>query len=701
MENSPPPSRRTRAGQRAAEDAEKLEEQRNFEACPWVMMVGKGEEVRQRHADRVHDERRRELDAIETGEGVPTVKTEVLEEENILENCEENRQESDQVEHEDVDIKEESNDCDEEGHFEDSTFQEKNKLPEGSAVALEMDWLQGLELKEEEAQDQSTCVGEGGAGCEGLVLIDHDQEESVLNDAQAVKGSKKMSNGGEVDQIGQQEANNSGQYGEERAQLNENQNKESNRDTIINEAEAKEEVSALARKYSIEVLKKISFELGNFIKTACDVSGESGSVGTKESLGDEVEELLQVEMHNTETSLEPGCSEPCLKSASHVQICLGNKDGSNSMNVGDVGLGWHTSSILRDVDEEAVDDVEHEADQQVQVLLDSIINGSVSTDKELDDETTSTQVVDQDSNEGCVKKALSKKRSLKMKGYDDNNHVNVVHLKKKPFSCKVNGCEARFGSKKNMNRHVDTVHLKKRPFKCSNCSKDFGVKKSLLKHVDTVHLKKRPFSCKEDGCQARFGSKQHMSIHVDTVHLKKRPFSCKEDGCQARFGSKENMNRHVDTVHLKKRPFSCKVDGCGAKFGSKTELDRHVDEVHLKKRRFSCKEDGCQARFGSKKDMKRHVDTVHLKKRPFKCSHCSKDFGMKQNLSTHIKVVHQKEKAFLCQELGCGEKFATKMMLKDHMRYAHGAPKLLCTKAECSATFAWVNNLYYHMKHYH
>merc|ERR1719167_2138905 len=125
------------------------------------------------------------------GEGVPTVKKEVLEEENILENCEENRQGSDQVEHEDVDIKEEANDCDEERHFEESTFQHKNKLPEGSAVALEMDWLQELELKEEEEQDQSTKyqVGEGGAGCEGLVLIDHDQVESVLNDAQAVKGS--------------------------------------------------------------------------------------------------------------------------------------------------------------------------------------------------------------------------------------------------------------------------------------------------------------------------------------------------------------------------------------------------------------------------------------------------------------------------------------------------------------------------------
>ena len=46
-----------------------------------------------------------------------------------------------------------------------------------------------------------------------------------------------MSNAGEVDQIGQQEANNSDRYREERAKLDENQNKESNRDIINNEAE--------------------------------------------------------------------------------------------------------------------------------------------------------------------------------------------------------------------------------------------------------------------------------------------------------------------------------------------------------------------------------------------------------------------------------------------------------------------------------
>ena len=100
MEDSSPPTRRTRAGEKAAQDAEKLEEQRNFETFSWVLMVGKGEEVRQRHANKVHDdEHRRELDAIERGEGAPPVKKKVFEEEYISGKCEENRQENGQVEH--------------------------------------------------------------------------------------------------------------------------------------------------------------------------------------------------------------------------------------------------------------------------------------------------------------------------------------------------------------------------------------------------------------------------------------------------------------------------------------------------------------------------------------------------------------------------------------------------------------------------
>merc|ERR1712079_841573 len=111
--------------------------------------------------------------------------------------------------------------------------------------------------------------------------------------------------------------------------------------------------------------------------------------------------------------------------------------------------------------------------------------------------------------------------------------------------------------------------------------------------------------------------------------------------------------------------------------------------------------DDCQQKFGLKSCLDRHIDEVHLKKTPFKCCHCSKDFRRKKNLSLHIKIVHQKEKAFLCQKPGCGKKFGQKPELQHHMRSSYGAPKLVCKKAECSATFVWATALYKHMREDH
>ena len=125
-------------------------------------------------------------------------------------------------------------------------------------------------------------------------------------------------------------------------------------------------MSALVRKYSIEILKKINFELGNAIKIACDV-GEPRGVGTEDSLRGQEQELLQVggEMQYTETNLEPGCSEPSLKPASHVETCLGDQDGSRDDVVHGREDVLATLRVL--VDEEAVNDVEEEADKQFQV----------------------------------------------------------------------------------------------------------------------------------------------------------------------------------------------------------------------------------------------------------------------------------------------------------------------------------------------
>ena len=429
-------------------------------------------------------------------------------------------------------------------------------------------------------------------------------------------------------------------------------------------------MSELVKKYSIDILKKINFELGNAIKTACDISCETGGVGTKDRLKGQEQELLQVgggmHKHNTETSLEPGWSEPMLSQASH-ETCSGDQDGSmddvvhgrehvsmlrvdeeEALNdvqegadkqvqvsfdsngirsaqaysrdhVDDAGHGRNTSSILRDVDEEAVDDVD-QAGQQVLRPLDCNEDGSVVTNNELLDETTSTQLRVQGSNESCVKKAQPKKRSFSR-------------------------------------QEVDRM---KKSLKMSRLNRD----------DDEVQLRRRPFSSTGKGYQNKFGIKTRLNKHIASVHMKKKPFSCKEDGCQVKFVCKRHMERHVNLVHSKKRPFSCTYDDC-------------------------------QQKFGYKGNLVEHVDLVHLKKKPFKCCHCSKDFGRKQHLSRHIKTVHQKEKAFLCREPGCGKKFGQNSELRDHMRSAHGAPKLVCKKAGCSASFVWDSALYRHMREDH
>ena len=424
------------------------------------------------------------------------------------------------------------------------------------------------------------------------------------------------------------------------------------------------------KKYSIDILKKINFELGNAIKTACDISCETGGVGTKDRLKGQEQELLQVgggmHKHNTETSLEPGWSEPMLSQASH-ETCSGDQDGSmddvvhgrehvsmlrvdeeEALNdvqegadkqvqvsfdsngirsaqaysrdhVDDAGHGRNTSSILRDVDEEAVDDVD-QAGQQVLRPLDCNEDGSAVTNTELLDETTSTQLRVQGSNESCVKKAQPKKRSFSR-------------------------------------QEVDRM---KKSLKMSRLNRD----------DDEVQLRRRPFSSTGKGYQNKFGVKTRLNKHIASVLMKKKHFSCKEDGCEVKFVCKRHMERHVNLVHSKKRPFSCTYDDC-------------------------------QQKFGYKGNLVEHVDLVHLKKKPFKCCHCSKDFGRKQHLSRHIKTVHQKEKAFLCREPGCGKKFGQNSELRDHMRSAHGAPKLVCKKAGCSASFVWDSALYRHMREDH
>ena len=144
-------------------------------------------------------------------------------------------------------------------------------------------------------------------------------------------------------------------------------------------------MSELLRKFSIQTLKKINIELGNAIKTACDVSWESGGAGTEDSQERE-QELFQVggEMHNTETSVSPGLpeAEPSLKPASYVQTCFGDQDSSRENAV----RGREHVSVRRVVDKEAPYDVEEGADEHVELMFE--FNGNESAQAYTGDHVT-------------------------------------------------------------------------------------------------------------------------------------------------------------------------------------------------------------------------------------------------------------------------------------------------------------------------
>ena len=82
-ENLEPPGPQTRRASKAKKKAKMLEEQRIFDELPHVMMVGLKEKLRQRGADKVHDEGRLQMNAILRGESDGGIKEEEVEEEEL------------------------------------------------------------------------------------------------------------------------------------------------------------------------------------------------------------------------------------------------------------------------------------------------------------------------------------------------------------------------------------------------------------------------------------------------------------------------------------------------------------------------------------------------------------------------------------------------------------------------------------------
>eukprot|EP00181_Compsopogon_caeruleus_P002103 CAMPEP_0184689488 /NCGR_PEP_ID=MMETSP0312-20130426/30683_1 /TAXON_ID=31354 /ORGANISM="Compsopogon coeruleus, Strain SAG 36.94" /LENGTH=507 /DNA_ID=CAMNT_0027146841 /DNA_START=1403 /DNA_END=2926 /DNA_ORIENTATION=- len=66
-----------------------------------------------------------------------------------------------------------------------------------------------------------------------------------------------------------------------------------------------------------------------------------------------------------------------------------------------------------------------------------------------------------------------------------NQHIAIVHEKKRPFSCEE--CAVSYGTKSNLNRHYRMVHQSTKRFSCNFCAKGFSESTDLRRHLRSIH----------------------------------------------------------------------------------------------------------------------------------------------------------------------------------------------------------------------
>ena len=120
----------------------------------------------------------------------------------------------------------------------------------------------------------------------------------------------------------------------------------------------------------------------------------------------------------------------------NILACPGKDEARDE----EIGQGARGFNLLRDADEEEVDDVEEELEQEVQdgEEVGSLVAGARGPPEE--------------------KKSGSKA--------DLDHQSSSVNLNQKPFKCTAPGCSKRFGRKYCLTSHTANIHLEERIFKC-------------------------------------------------------------------------------------------------------------------------------------------------------------------------------------------------------------------------------------------
>ncbi|TLD31437.1 hypothetical protein PspLS_01991 [Pyricularia sp. CBS 133598] len=294
----------------------------------------------------------------------------------------------------------------------------------------------------------------------------------------------------------------------------------------------------------------------------------------------------------------------------------------------------------------------------------------------------------------------------------------------KTIKCTFSGCDKTFNRPARLAAHLRT-HTGDRALRCPHdgCDKAYFDEKHLQQHIKGSHSTERQYACPEPGCGKTFLTGTRLRRHA-VVHSGEGRFRCTGyDGCDKIFRKHQTLQRHVRADHLGQSAFVCTHDNCDAGFDTANALRKHVQREHGELR-FWCeecgKEDGeagrrtgfttmgllnahmrtchvdcmfCESRCASQWELERHIEMHHSgsttsDRKTVSCTwkNCDKKFTRKANLNVHIRMVHEGYR-FVCGDFdlsevsdlaswdrvgdGCGNGFASKKKLEDHVRVAH------------------------------